>query len=114
PARAAGPARPPPPVLRGWGPAAVPAASRRAAFPFLVVGEHAGRRRACLGAELPVQPSSSDAMPLVLLTLGTLRWLAEPAAEAPITLPTGVPVRAAGATLRSADGVLASGDPPVV
>src|SRR5262249_37229823 len=80
----------------------------------LVVGEHAGRRRACLGAELPAQPTSSDAMPLVLLTLGTLRWLAEPAAEAPITLPTGVPVRAAGAALRSAHGVRASGDPPAV
>jgi len=101
-------------LLPEWGTAAVTAASRRAAFPFLVVGERAGRRRACLGAELPVQPSSSDAMPLVLLTLGTLRWLAEPAAETPITLATGVPVRAAGAALRSADGVRASGDPPVV
>ncbi len=101
-------------LLPAWGTAAVTAASRRAAFPFLVVGEHAGRRRACLGAELPVQPSSSDAMPLVLLTLGTLRWLAEPAAEAPITLATGVPVRSAGAALRSAPGVHASGDPPVV
>jgi hypothetical protein len=92
----------------------VTAASRHAAFPFLVVGEHAGRRRACLGAELPVQPSSTDAMPLVLLTLGTLRWLAEPAAEAPITVATGVPVRSAGAALQSAPGVHASGDPPVV
>jgi hypothetical protein len=101
-------------LLPPWGTAAVTAASRRAAFPFLVVGERAGRRRACLGAELPAQPSSSDAMPLVLLTLGTLRWLAEPAAETPITLATGVPVRAAGAALRSADGVRASGDPPVV
>jgi len=97
-----------------WGATVVTAATRHAAFPFLVVGEQAGRRRACLGAELPVSAPTSDAMPLVLLTLGTLRWLAEPVAEEPITVPTGVPVRAAGGGLQAAPGVRASGDPPVV
>src|SRR5262245_810926 len=97
-----------------WGATVVTAATRHAAFPFLVVGEQAGRRRACLGAELPVGASTSDTMPLVLLTLGTLRWLAEPVAEEPITVATGVPVRAAGGSLQSAPGVRASGDPPIV
>ena len=101
-------------VLPPWGAAIVTAASRHAAYPFLVVGEDHGRRRACLAAELPAQPATSDAMPLVLLMLGTLRWLAEPLAELPITVPTGVPVRVPGDAVMAAPGVLAVGDPAVV
>jgi hypothetical protein len=97
-----------------WGTAIVTAASRHVAYPFLVVGEVHGRRRACLAAELPERLAASDAMPLVLLTLSTLRWLAEPTGEGPITLATGVPVRAAGGAFVPARGLRAVGDPPVV
>jgi hypothetical protein len=90
------------------------AASRHAAYPFLVVGDLGGRRRAYLSAELPPRLAASDTMPLVLLTLATLRWLAEPVADAPITLATGVPVRAAGPPFVSGTDVYATGDPPVV
>src|SRR5262249_60187490 len=58
--------------------------------------------------------AASDTMPVVLLTLATLRWLAEPVADVPITLATGVPVRAAGHPFASATDVRAAGDPPVV
>ena len=97
-----------------WGATVLTAASRHVAYPFLVVGDVRGRRRACLAAELPPRLAASDTMPLVLLTLATLRWLAEPIADAPITLATGVPVRAAGRPFASATGVRAVGDPPVV
>jgi hypothetical protein len=97
-----------------WGTAILTAASRRVAYPFLVVGEIRGRRRACLAAELPPRLAASDTMPLVLLTLATLRWLAEPIADAPITVATGIPVQAAGRPFASTPGVRAVGDPPVV
>jgi hypothetical protein len=97
-----------------WGATVLTAASRHVAYPFLVVGDVRGRRRACLAAELPPRLAASDTMPLVLLTLATLRWLAEPIADAPITLATGVPLRAAGRPFASATGVRAVGDPPVV
>src|SRR5262249_7589252 len=70
--------------------------------------------RACLAAELPARLAASDTMPLVLLTLSTLRWLAEPVADVPITLATGIPVRAAGHPFASGTDVRAAGDPPVV
>jgi hypothetical protein len=101
-------------ALPPWGAAVVTAASRRAAYPFLVVGEVHGRRRACLAAELPAPLATSDAMPLVLLALGTLRWLAEPLADAPITLATGVPTRVPGDAVAAAPGLRAIGDPAVV
>jgi hypothetical protein len=101
-------------LLPPWGAAVVTAASRRVAYPFLVVGEVHGRRRACLAAELPAQLATSDTMPLVLLTLGTLRWLAEPLADTPITVPTGVPIRVPGDAVVAAAGVRAIGDPAVV
>ena len=103
-----------------WADAVVLAASRRAAFPLLVAGEHDGRRIACLGTELAAPLTSSDALPLLMLTLGTLRWLAEPFSGAALTVETGVaaplgpgpttPVQGpfAGAGLRIA------GDPAVV
>jgi hypothetical protein len=84
------------------------------AYPFLIAGEVGGHRRACLAAELPSGPATSDAMPLLLLTLDTLRWLAEPLADMPITLPTGVPVGVPGDAVASAPGVRAAGDPSVV
>ncbi len=101
-------------LLPPWGAAVVTAASRRAAYPFLIVGEEHGRRRACLAAELPAPPATSDTMPLALLTLATLRWLAGPLAGEPITLATGVPVRTTGDGIIAADGLRAVGDPPVV
>lgn len=101
-------------ALPPWGVPVATAASRRAAYPFLVVGEARGRRRACLAAELPPGPVTSDAMPLALLTLATLRWLAEPIADEPITLPTGVPRRVPGTVGAGEPGVLAVGDPAVV
>ena len=75
---------------------------------FAARGVSLSRRRRCprtgaapaSAAELPPRLAASDTMPLVLLTLATLRWLAEPIADAPITLATGVPVRAAGAPVR--------------
>jgi von Willebrand factor type A domain/Aerotolerance regulator N-terminal len=97
-----------------WGATIVTAASRRAAYPFLVVGESHGRRRACLAAELPPLPATSDTMPLELLTLSTLRWLAEPLEDAPIVLRTGVPERAPGGAVGGVPGLLAVGDPAVV
>jgi hypothetical protein len=97
-----------------WGTTVVTAASRQAAYPFLVVGEVGGRRRACLAAELPARLATSDTLPLVLLTLGTLRWLAEPLADAPIAAATGVPVRISGDAVAATDGVRVAGDPAVV
>jgi hypothetical protein len=83
--------------LPSWGATVLTAASRHVAYPFLVVGDVRGRRRACLAAELPPRLAASDTMPLVLLTLATLRWLAEPIAAR--VRATGVPVRRRGARL---------------
>ncbi|HXJ36928.1 MAG TPA: VWA domain-containing protein [Candidatus Eisenbacteria bacterium] len=64
------------------------AAAPGATFPLLVAGETNGHRIACLGARL----GAPDDLPLLLLVLGTLRWLAEPPGLVPITLPTGTPI----------------------
>ena len=91
------------------------AASRRAAYPFLIADERGGRRWACLAAELPPVLTTSDALPLALVALNTLRWLAAPAADTPVTVRTGVPARATGAVVADATGdVRAAGDPPIV
>ncbi len=74
-----------------WGDPVVLAASRRLAFPLLVAGERDGRRLACLGTELAAPLTSSDALPLLMLTLGALRWLAEPFGGGALTVETGVP-----------------------
>jgi hypothetical protein len=74
-----------------WGAPIVLAAARHAAFPLLVAGERDGHRVACLGAELAAPLTSSDRLPLLMLTLGTLRWLAEPFAGAALAVETGVP-----------------------
>jgi hypothetical protein len=76
-----------------WGTAVVLAATERGAFPFLIAGERDGHRIACLGAA-PL--ASSDDLPLLLLTVGTLAWLEERPGAAPLVLQTGVPVPVAG------------------
>ncbi len=68
------------------------AAAPGTTFPLLVAGEVDGHRIACLGARL----GTPDDLPLLLLVLGTLRWLAEPPALIPTTLPTGTPIPDAG------------------
>lgn len=78
-------------TVPAWADPVVVAAARHAAFPLLVAGERDGRRIACLGAELAAPLASSDALPLLVLTLGTLRWLAEPFAGAALAVETGVP-----------------------
>jgi hypothetical protein len=99
-----------------WGSPIVIATSSDAAFPLLVAGERHGRRTACLGAELGGPLAASDRVPLLLLTLATLRWLAEPFGPSAITVETGRPALAgAGPTSPITGGGLAiGGDPPVV
>lgn len=74
-----------------WGVPIVLASAQRTAFPFLVAGERDGRRVACLGAELTAPLASSDRLPLLVLTLGTLRWLTEPYGPRALGIETGVP-----------------------
>ncbi len=78
-------------VTPSWGTTAVVAAAGRTTFPMLVAGERDGHRTACLGAELVPPLASSDGLPLLLLTLGTLRWLEEPYGGRALTVETGLP-----------------------
>jgi hypothetical protein len=102
-----------------WGAPIVTAAAATVAFPLLVVGEHDGRRVACLATDLAPPLASSDHLPLLLLTLGTLRWLGE-AEDTVFDVPTGLPVHLR-APLRApvhgpagGIGLMIAGDPPVV
>jgi len=99
-----------------WGAPVVLAAAEHAAFPLLIAGERDGRRTACLGAELGGPLASSDRVPLLLLTLATLRWLAEPFGPSALTVETGHPVLlgAGPSSPLHGDGVAISGDPPVL
>lgn len=103
-----------------WATPVVLAASRRRAFPLLVAGERDGRRIACLGAELAAPLASSDHLPLLVLTLSTLRWLAEPYAGTAITVATGSPVVVGAGPTQPIDGpdggrgLRVIGDPPVL
>ncbi len=103
-----------------WATPIVLAAARHAAFPLLVAGERDGRRIACLGAELAAPLTSSDKLPLLMLTLGTLRWLAEPFGGVALAVETGIPARAApGPTApvqgpAGGTGLHLAGDPPIV
>lgn len=99
-----------------WGTPIVLAASDDVAFPLLVAGERNGRRTACLGAELGGPLASSDRVPLLLLTLATLRWLAEPFGPTALVVETGRPLLAgAGPTAPiTGAGLTIAGDPPVV
>ncbi len=103
-----------------WATPVVLAASRRRAFPLLVAGEHEGRRTACLGAELAAPLASSDHLPLLVLTLSTLRWLSEPYAGTALTIATGAPIVAGPGPTQPIDGpdggagLRVIGDPPVL
>jgi hypothetical protein len=103
-----------------WGAPVVVAADGRNAFPLLVAGERDGRRAACLGAELVGPLASSDRLPLLMLTLNALRWLAEPYEWQALTVETGraallgpgprQPVRGP----IEGTGLHVAGEPPVV
>ncbi len=80
-----------------WARVVIDAASRRAAFPLLVAGERDGHRQVCLGAALPVPLTSSDALPLLMVTLGALRWAAADGGDTPVAVETGIPRLVAGA-----------------
>jgi hypothetical protein len=100
----------------GWGATIVLAAAGHRAFPLLIAGERNGRRTACLGAELAGSLASSDRLPLLLLTLATLRWLAEPFGPSALVVETGRPMLAgAGPTAPiGGTGLEIAGDPAVV
>jgi hypothetical protein len=83
-------------VAPPWGTSVVRVASVDAVFPFLVAGVDAGRRTACLGASLDGALARTDRLPLLLMVLGTLRWLGD--GGAPLVIPTGTP-----ASLETAD-----------
>ncbi len=103
-----------------WADSIVLAAARRAAFPLLIAGERDGRRIACLGTELGAPLTSSDALPLLMLTLGTVRWLAEPFSGAALMLETGVPTLLGPGPAApvqgpfTGEGLRIAGDPAVV
>lgn len=92
----------------------VRAATDRDTLPLLVATETAGHRLACLAAELPVPLATSDELPLVVLLLNTLRWLAEDGAGQPLVVRSGEarrlagPVSPLGADLRHAGDVVAA------
>jgi len=99
-----------------WATPVVRAVSRRGTFPLLVAGERDGRRIACLGAELDTPLVTSDRLPLLVLTLGTLRWLQAAEGAAPLVVQTGVAVRAGDgptAPVRG-EGLRVAGDPAVL
>src|SRR5206468_108962 len=69
---------------------------------------------ACLGAELGPALGSSDGLPLLLLTLGTLRWLAEQVGQRVLVVETGTPSAAGSFRAAPVPGLRVAGDPPVV
>jgi hypothetical protein len=99
-----------------WGDAVVLAAAPLGTFPLLVAGERDGVRRACLGAALTASLTSSDDLPLLVLLLGTLRWLGSPPDRGAIAVRTGVavplPDGAPGGPAPA--GLRVAGAPPVV
>ena len=101
-----------------WGATLVHAAAHHATFPLLVAGERDGRRLACLGAALDAPLAASDRLPLLLLVLATLDWLAEPAGDAPLLVTTGVPATLPAALREAAaaapPGLRVAGEPPIV
>jgi len=97
-----------------WGAPVVLAAARGGDWPLLVLGDESGRRVACLGAELGPALGSSDGLPLLLLTLGTLRWLAEQVGQRVLVVETGTPSAAGSFRAAPVPGLRVAGDPPVV
>ena len=97
-----------------WGASIVQAAARGGDFPLLVAGEQRGRRVACLASGLGPSIESADGVPLVLLTLGTLRWLSDAGTPRVLTVETGVPVAADVAVAAPVTGVRVAADAPVL
>src|SRR5438876_959687 len=97
-----------------WGASIVRAAARGGDFPLLVAGEQRGRRVACLASGLGPSIESADGVPLVLLTLGTLRWLSDAGTPRVLTVETGVPVAADVAVAAPVTGVRVAADAPVL
>ena len=97
-----------------WGAPVVLAAARGGDLPLLVLGAESGRRVACLGAELGPALASSDGLPLLLLTLGTLRWLSEQHGPRVLVVVTGTPSAAGFRAAAPVTGLRVAGDPPVV
>src|SRR5262249_32000449 len=94
------------------------AAASTVAFPLLVAGERGGHRVACLASDLASPLTSSDHLPILLMTLGTLRWLGQPA-ETVFQIASGVPARLRASLsppVRSATAASLgiAGDPPIV
>ena len=101
-----------------WGEPIVTAAASTVTFPLLVAGARGGHRVACLAADLASPLTSSDHLPMLLMTLGTLRWLGQPD-ETVFQIASGVPVRLRASLsppVRSVTGASLGivGDPPVV
>jgi hypothetical protein len=97
-----------------WGTVVAHAAAADRTFPFLVAGVRDGRRTACLAAA-PKRPSAStDELPLVVLLLATLRWLADGTGPEPVVVRTGVPAEAPPGARADADGLRIAGDPPAL
>jgi hypothetical protein len=94
-----------------WGRSVVLGGGRAESVPILVAGEVGGRRVACLGAPLAEDPLASDKLPLLLLALGTLRWIDD--GGGPLSVSTGAVVPIAAGVGASA-GVRIAGDPPVL
>jgi hypothetical protein len=96
----------------------VHAASRQVAFPLLVAGEHDGQRFACLASTLPTPLAVSDRLPLLLLSLSTLHWLADEGSV--VRLETGRPVAAGPGPTSPIEGpddgrgLQVGGEPPVL
>lgn len=79
-----------------WATPVVTVAAAHEAAPVLVAGERDGGRVACLGLDLAAPGAASDHLPLTLLALGVLEWLATPADARAAVVATGEPVRLPG------------------
>jgi hypothetical protein len=76
-------------AVPAWAAGIVRVAAPDDVFPLLVAGVDHERRTACLGTSLDASLVRTDRLPLLLLVLGTLRWLG--AGDAPLVVATGVP-----------------------
>jgi hypothetical protein len=76
-------------AVPSWGAGVVRVASTDDVFPLLVAGVDHDRRVACLGTALDASLAHTDRLPLLLMVLGTLRWLG--AGDAPLAVATGAP-----------------------
>jgi hypothetical protein len=90
-----------------WGTPVAFVAGRGPSGPLLVAGERDGSRIACLGAGFDAPPDS-DALPLLVLLLGTAAWL-EDAGDPVVATGTPVALRRAAAG-DAPDGVRLAAD----